>query len=93
MAATSLTTRIDASLKQRLQKIAEFEDRSTSYIANQAIQALVEDREYTYGLIEIGLQQIESGASISEDRVDDWMKAWADGADLPFPKADAAAKK
>ena len=87
MAATSLTTRMDSDLKQRLQKIAKLEDRSTSYIANQAIQALVEDREYTHGLIEIGLKQIEDGASISHERMDAWMDAWAEGEDLPFPKA------
>jgi len=90
MSSTSFTTRIDADLKSRLEKIARLEDRSASYIANQAIRALVEDREYTHELIHIGLEQIDAGKSISEEEMDEWAESWAKGEDRPFPKAKPA---
>lgn len=92
MTATSFTTRMDTKLKSRLEKIARFEDRSASFIANQAIRALIEDREYTHSLIKIGLEQIEAGLSISEERMDEWVESWASGEDLPFPKATLSSK-
>lgn len=85
--SSSFTTRIDAELKSRLERIARFEERSASYIANQAIRALVEDREYTHQLIQIGLEQIEAGRSISEREMDEWVEGWAEGENRPFPKA------
>ncbi len=86
--SSSFTTRIDSGLKLRLEKIAKLEDRSASYIANQAIRALVEDREYSHRLVEIGKEQIAEGVSISEERMDAWVEAWAKGEDRPFPKAE-----
>ena len=90
MSSTSFTTRIDSDLKSRLEKIARLEDRSASYIANQAIRALVEDREYTHELIRIGLEQIDAGESISEEEMDEWAESRAKGEDRPFPKARSA---
>ncbi len=92
MPATSFTTRMDTDLKSRLEKVAKFEDRSASFMANQAIRALVEDREYTHGLIQIGLEQSDAGLSISEERMDEWVEAWANGEDRPFPKAELSSK-
>lgn len=85
MAATSLTTRIDDELKQRLQKIAALEDRSTSYMTNLAIKNLVEQREATQQLVETGLEIMEAGKSISEEAVMDWLQAEDDRV---FPEVD-----
>lgn len=87
MSKTSFTTRIDTELKAKLEDIARQEERSASYMANQAIQALVEDREYTQRLIDIGLQEIAAGNTISEERMDDWVNSWSEGEERPFPAA------
>jgi len=85
MPATSLTTRIDSDLKTRLERIARFEDRSASYMANQAIKSLVEEREATHELVGVGLQLLETGASISEAAMDSWLQADDNTA---FPETD-----
>ena len=85
MATTTFTTRIDTKLKARLEEIAKSEDRSASYMANQAIQALVDERDATRELIETGMKLIEKGVSISEAAVDAWLKA-PEG--TPFPAPD-----
>ncbi|TCS59738.1 hypothetical protein EDD52_11941 [Primorskyibacter sedentarius] len=86
MATTSFTTRIDSELKMQLDRIARFEDRSASYVANQAIRAYVEERLATRNLIETGLALVEQGApTLAPNAVHDWLKA---DDDRPFPKHD-----
>ena len=85
MPTIPFTTRLDTSLKNRLEKIAHYEDRSTSYVANRAIQNFVEEREATRELIEVGLNLAEKGVSISEYAIDSWLNS---PEDTPFPKPD-----
>lgn len=62
MPTTSFTTRIDADLKAELETIARFEDRSASWVANQAIRNFVDERIATRELLNLGLEMIEKGA-------------------------------
>ena len=83
MASTSFTHRMDADLKTELERIARFDDRSTSYVANLAIRAFVEERRATRELVEEGLRQVEAGGpSAPADEIHDWLLS--DG-DQPFP--------
>lgn len=84
MPTASFTTRIDAELKAELEQIARFEDRSASYMANQAIRNFVEERKATRELVEIGLEMVERGApGIPEEDIDAWLAA---DDEQPFPK-------
>lgn len=85
MPTTTFTTRLDVDLKERLQKIAQYDRRSASFMANQAIQNLVEEREATRELVKTGLELAEKGISISEDAVTAWMNGPEDAS---FPKPD-----
>lgn len=85
MPTASFTTRIDADLKAELEQIARYEDRSASYMANQAIQNFVEERKATRELVELGLEMIDGGMpGIPEQDIHDWMLAEDD---RPFPSA------
>lgn len=84
MATTSFTTRIDTDLKAQLDRIARFEDRSASYMANQAIRVFIEERLATRDLVETGLALIDRTApSMTAKDVHDWLKA---DDDRPFPE-------
>jgi predicted transcriptional regulator len=83
MASASFTHRMDPELRAELERIARFEDRSASYVANQAIRAFIAERQATRELVREGLRQIVAGApSLSADEVRDWFLA-AD--ERPFP--------
>lgn len=83
MASASFTHRMDADLKTELERIARFDDRSASYVANLAIRAFVEERQATRELIREGLRQIDDGApSMPADEIHDWLLSEEDG---PFP--------
>jgi predicted transcriptional regulator len=82
---TSLTTRLDCDLKQELEEIARFDKRSVSFMTNQAIRNLVEERRATRELLDVGLEQIARGAEgISSEKVHDWLLEDGEG---PFPGA------
>ena len=86
MPTTTFTTRIDQDLKARLERLAKFEKRSASYVANEAIRHIVEEREATHDLVNVGLAMIDKGVGfISEEAVDAWLHA---PDDAPFPEPD-----
>jgi predicted transcriptional regulator len=88
MPTASFTHRIDADLRAELERIARFEDRSASYVANLAIRAFVEERLATRELVIEGLRQVAAGApSVSPDEVRDWLLADDDRA---FPEGGKA---
>jgi len=83
MPTTSFTTRIDADLKTDLEQIAQFEDRSASYMANLAIRNFVEERKATRELVDLGLEMVARGVpGIAPDAVHEWMLA---DDERPFP--------
>lgn len=85
MPTTSFTTRIDADLKADLEQIAQFEDRSASYMANLAIRNLVEERKATRELVDLGLEMVEHGMLGNDaEAVHKWMLA---DDEQPFPSA------
>lgn len=86
MPTTSFTTRIDTDLKADLEEIARMENRSASFMANQAIKSLVEERKATRALIELGLEMVQTGGpTIPSKDVHDWLLAEDENA--PFPQA------
>jgi len=89
MPTATFTTRMDVDLKERLQKIAGYDRRSASFVANQAILNLVEEREATRQLVETGLMLADQGISISEGAIHAWMNG---PEDAPFPEPDTFEK-
>lgn len=88
MASASFTHRMDPELRAELERIARFDDRSASYVANLAIRAFVEERQATRDLLREGLGLVEAGApALSPDEVRDWLLA-EDA--QPFPKGRTA---
>lgn len=85
MPTASLTTRIDMNLKTELEQIARFDRRSASFMTNQAIKNLVEERKATRELIQTGLSLVKTGAAtLSSDDIHQWFMA---GEDAPFPQS------
>jgi predicted transcriptional regulator len=74
MTTTTFTTRIDLDLKKRLEQLAARDRRSASFVANLAIQNLVEEREATRDLVFVGLELANAGHSISEEDIDSWLQ-------------------
>ena len=86
MTYAPFTARIDVDLKNRLQALAQREQRSTSQMANIAIDEFVRRKEAERRIIDAGLQLIETGEAISAEAVNQWL---LDGdVNTDFPEAE-----
>jgi len=88
MTTASLTLRINADIKKRLEREAKTLDRSTSYLAAKAIEAFVEAREDKRRAIEAALVEADKGVFISSTAMHKWMDSWGADNELPPPKPD-----
>jgi predicted transcriptional regulator len=89
MPTASFTARLDADLKAELEAIGRYENKSASWLANQAIRCFVEERVATRELLRAGLDSIaHGGAGIDPEAVHAWLCA-GEEAGFPRPAADA----
>ena len=88
MATERLSLRIDANLKKNLEQEARREDRSASYLAVKAIEAMLRDRAEKRDAIRAAVLEADEGAFISQEAMDAWISSWGEDAELPPPEPD-----
>lgn len=89
MPTVSFTTRIDAELKAKLDAIAKAEDRSASYVANRAIEAILDEREAFNQQVDRAVARAAADETVPGDAVFDWMRDRDAGKPTSFPTAKA----
>jgi len=91
MAKTAtLNLRIDADLKAEFTKLAEQEDRSTSYLVEQAMRERLAYEQAKVRAIEIALGEADRGKLIPHDDVKAWVESWDTDNELPMPTSKTA---
>jgi predicted transcriptional regulator len=88
MTSPRFTMRLDAELKEWLEAEAERQDRSASYLAKQAIQALKDKTEAKAQMIQDAVTEADKGAFVSEDQMIAWFESLGTDSELPEPEAD-----
>jgi RHH-type transcriptional regulator, rel operon repressor / antitoxin RelB len=74
----TLSVRIDAATKRRLETLARRSKRSKSFLAAKAITAYVEAEEWQTGEIMAGMADADAGRVVSHDRVAKWLRSWGE---------------
>ena len=87
MATERLSIRIDADLKRSLKEEARRERRSASWLAVEAIEALLHDRAEKRAAIRVAVAEADRGAFISRAAMDEWVSSW-DGEPEEPPEPD-----
>lgn len=82
----TLSVRIDALTKRRLDALAHRSKRSKSFLAAEAITAYVEAEEWQTGEILAGIADVEAGKVVSHDRVAKWLRSWGKPAEGKAPR-------
>jgi RHH-type transcriptional regulator, rel operon repressor / antitoxin RelB len=82
----TLSIRIDAKTKQRLDLLARRSRRSKSFLAAEAITAYVETEEWQLGEIQAGLRDLDRGDVVSHERVATWLKSWGTRSERKPPR-------
>lgn len=79
MAAT-MTIRLDADLKERLERLADATRRSKSFLAAEAIRDYVALNEWQVAEIQEAVAEADRGEFASEETVDAVFRKWGGGA-------------
>jgi predicted transcriptional regulator len=82
----TLSIRIDAATKKRLDALATRSKRSKSFLAAEAIAAYVESEEWQLGEIKAGIAEVESGQEVSHERVSKWLSSWGKPGETNAPR-------
>jgi predicted transcriptional regulator len=83
--STTMTVRVPAALKNRLDKLASATARSRSWLAAHALEVYVEDQEWQLAAIRKGKQDVRAGRTISHERTARWLRSWGKKRELPPP--------
>ena len=86
MRSTTLTVRIDAAAKERLEKLAKSTGRSRSFLAADAINQYLEVNEWQVAGIKQAIASLDRGEAIAHEQVKDWVTSWGSGRERPIPR-------
>jgi len=84
--STTITIRVDRSVKERLEAVAQRTKRSKSFIAGEAIEEYLAVQEWQDARIQEALASVERGEVIAHDDIVEWVKSWGTDNELPMPK-------
>ena len=85
MSAT-LSVRLDAGTKRRLDLLAKRSQRSKSFLAAEAITAYVEAEEWQLREIQTGLDELDAGEAVSHEMVSKWLRSWGKQGETKAPR-------
>jgi RHH-type transcriptional regulator, rel operon repressor / antitoxin RelB len=84
--STTLTLRIDETLKSKLESLAEATQRSKSFLAAEALERYVAEESWQVAEIKEGMGQADAGVLIAGEDMDKWLASWGKDHELPPPK-------
>ena len=82
----TLSIRINSETKERLDALAKRSNRSKSFLAAEAISAFVESEEWQLGEIQNGIDELDSGQTVSHDQTAKWLKSWGNADEAQPPR-------
>jgi RHH-type rel operon transcriptional repressor/antitoxin RelB len=91
--STTLTLRIDETLKSRLESLAEATQRSKSFLAAEALERYVTEESWQVAQIKEGMRQADAGLTIPGEDMDKWMASWGTAHELSPPKVQKRTRR
>jgi predicted transcriptional regulator len=84
--STTLSIRIDARTKKRLEALSRRARRSKSFLAAEAVTAYVEAESWQLDEIEAGLEDLDRGRIVSHQSVERWLRSWGGRPERKLPR-------
>jgi RHH-type rel operon transcriptional repressor/antitoxin RelB len=85
---TTVTVRVPAGLKSRLDKLADATARSRSWVAARALEVYVEDQEWQLATIRKGKKDVQAERVVSHEDASRWLRSWGKKRELPPPSCE-----
>jgi predicted transcriptional regulator len=82
---TTLTIRVPAKLKRRLDRLAKNSKLSKSWLATDAVEQYVAEQERQALLMEKAEREIDAGKFLRHDQVRRWLLSWGSAKELAPP--------
>jgi predicted transcriptional regulator len=82
----TLSIRLDADVKRRLELLAQRSKRSKSFLAAEAIAAYVETEGWQLSEIREGLKELDRGKVVDHRRVSKWLRSWGAAGESKAPR-------
>jgi predicted transcriptional regulator len=82
----TLSIRIDAGTKKRLDALSKLSNRSKSFLAAEAIAAYVESEEWQLGEIHQAILELDAGQAVGHEKVSPWLKSWGTARETKAPR-------
>jgi RHH-type rel operon transcriptional repressor/antitoxin RelB len=82
----TLSIRIDAETKKRLDVLSKRSRRSKSFLAAEAIAAYVQSEEWQLGELGAGIAELDSRKEVSHDKVSKWLNSWGRRGESKAPR-------
>jgi len=79
--STTMTVRVDPTLKSRLERLAQATHRSKSFLAAQALQEFVELNEWQVAEVAQAVREADAGDFAAPEKVRDTLNKWGVDAD------------
>jgi len=86
MSSTTLTVRVDADAKERLERLAKSTGRSRSFLAAEAINQYLEVNEWQVAGIKQAIASLDRGEAVAHKQVKDWVTSWGSRRERPIPR-------
>jgi predicted transcriptional regulator len=88
MTAVPFSLRLDADLKEAVDEEAKREDRSASYVIQQATREYIERKERFRVMVAELEAEADKGEFISSEKMRAWVASWGTDNELPSPEPD-----
>jgi len=76
MSSTTLSIRLNAQTKAKLDALAKLSRRSKSFLAAEAIENFVAAESWQLKEIEAGVQDLDAGRTVDHGEVRRWLQSW-----------------
>lgn len=81
----TISIRIDAATKKRLDALAKLVKRSKSFLAAEAISAYVESEEWKIREVHAGMAELDAGQGVCHEEVAKWLGSWGTRGETTAP--------
>lgn len=82
----TLSIRIDADTKKRLDALSKSVNRSRSFLAAEAITNYVEAEEWQLGEIAEGIAELDADQTVPHEKVAKWLATWGTPGEIKAPR-------
>jgi len=86
MSSSTLSIRLNARTKAKLDALAKASRRSKSFLAAEAIESFVAAESWQLAEIEAGIKDLDANRTVDHSEVRQWLESWGSKRERKAPR-------